>query len=76
MGLTKLDSYDYLLLPGVIRIELDNTNDPDVVDILSEINRSEGRIYVEGYRYLYLDNYRLFQVDQQAFIELDVVETT
>lgn len=76
MQVTKLDAYDYVILPGVIRIRLVATNDPDVVDIMSEINRSNGNIYIEGYRYSYLNNYRLFPRDNEAFIELDVVEVS
>jgi hypothetical protein len=74
MALAKLDAYDYTILPGVIRIAITSTNDPDLVDILSEISRFDGRIYVEGCRYSYLDNYRLYTVDGESFIELDVVE--
>jgi hypothetical protein len=75
INITKLDNYDYDISPGVIRIKLTSTNDPDLVDILSEINRSNGRIYVDGFRYLYSNNYRLFAKGSEAFIELDVVET-
>lgn len=66
----KLDAYDYDILPGVIRIRINGTNDPDIVDIMTEIERSNGNIYVEGYRYSYLD-YRLCS----QYMELDVVET-
>lgn len=72
--LTKLDSYDYLILPGVIRIHLSGTNDPDIVDIMSEIESSEGNIYIDGYRYVYLDNYRLHGQGKDSYMELDVVE--
>jgi hypothetical protein len=74
MGLAKLDAYDYMLLPGIIRINVSGTNDPDLVDILSEIHRYEGRIYVEGQRYSYLDNYRLIGRGKDSYLELDVVE--
>jgi hypothetical protein len=37
---------------------------------MSEINQSKGKIYVEGYRYSYLDNYRILP----GYMELDVVE--
>lgn len=70
MKLAKLDTYDYELLPGVIRISINGTTDPDIVDIMSEIQATDGRIYVEGYHYSYLNNYRL----GPAYIELDVVE--
>lgn len=67
---TKLDAYNYEILPGVIRIRIEGTNDPDIVDIMSEISRSDGKIYVEGYRYSYLNTYRLLP----SYMELDVVE--
>ena len=70
MKLAKLDSYKYELLPGVIRISINGTRDPDIVDIMSEIQATDGRIYVEGYHYSYLNNYRLYP----EFMELDVVE--
>lgn len=74
--LTKLDAYDYMILPGVIRIRLSGTNDPDMVDIMSEIERSRGKIYLEGYRYSYLDNYRLYAQGRDSYMELDVVQVS
>lgn len=70
--LAKLDAYNYELFPGVIRINVNGTNDPDIVDIMSEITRSRGNIYVEGNRYSYLDNYRL----NASFMELDVEQVS
>jgi hypothetical protein len=67
----KLDAYNYELLPGAIRIHINGTNDPDVCDIMSEVHRSNGNIYVEGFRFLYLNNYRL----TPSYMELDVEET-
>lgn len=52
MNLTKLDIYDYEILPGVIKIRVESTKDPTMVDILSDIDRSNGRIYVEGQYFL------------------------
>lgn len=75
MKLTKLDAYDYDVHPGIIRIKLMSTTDPDLVDIMSEIYRSRGNIYVEGCHYSYLDNYRLLTEGGDAFLELDVVQT-
>lgn len=74
MSLAKLDAYDYSLEPGVIRIQLTGTNDPDLVDIMSEINRAHGKIYIEGLRYTYMNNYRIFNRGLSAFVELDVAE--
>jgi hypothetical protein len=74
MNLTKLDKYDYELLQGIIRIRLVGTNDPDLVDIMSEINRSMGRIYVEGRYYSYSDNYRIYSAHGESYIDLYVKE--
>lgn len=74
MGLTKLDAYPYEILPGIIRIYIDGTNDPDMVDILSEINRTDGQIYVEGSYYSYLDECSVFSDGREAYLELKVAE--
>lgn len=75
MGLAKLDAYDYVILPGIIRIRLTATNDPDIVDIMSEINSTGGSIYLEGYRYTYLDRYHIYTLRNTAYLELEVVRT-
>lgn len=72
MTWTKLDRYDYTILDGLIRIRLSGTNDPDLVDIMSEINRSDGRIYIEGERFLYLDGYEILNRGSNAYLELVV----
>lgn len=72
MGWTKLDSYNYELYPGVISIKLTGTNDPDLVDIMSEINRSEGKIYLEGQRYMYTDKYKIMGRGNSSFIDIYV----
>lgn len=54
--LAKLDIYDYELISGLIRIRMESTNDPTMVDILSEISRYNGRIYVEGRYFNYIDD--------------------
>lgn len=74
MKWTKLDRYDYLILKGIIRIKLNGTNDPDLVDIMSEIDRSDGRIYVEGDRFIYLDEYHIVNGRSHAYLELSVAE--
>ena len=73
--LAKLDNYDYDIRSGLIRIKLSGTNDPDLVDIMSEIDRSNGRIYVEGRYFNYL-NYRIDTEFGQPFIDLSVDETS
>lgn len=56
MSLAKLDNYDYYFLPGVVQITMDSSSDPILVDILSEIDRSNGKVYVEG-RYFMMSGY-------------------
>lgn len=68
--------YDYVILPGVIRIQVTGTNDPDLVDILSEIERANGSIYVEGRFFDYLDSFNIFGEGNEWFIDLEVLETT
>lgn len=74
MKVAKLDAYNYSLLPGIIRIQVSGTNDPDLVDIMSEISRANGKIYIEGLRYMYMDDYRIFNRGAYAFVELEVAE--
>ena len=75
MLLTKLDAYDYLLLPGIIRVELEATNDPVIVDILSEIENSNGNIYVEREYYSFLDVYDIFKENGKTYMDLQVIKT-
>lgn len=74
MKMAKLDAYDYTLLPGVIRIRVCGTNDPELVDIMSEISRANNKIHIEGLFYTYMDNYRIFKRGDHAYVELDVAE--
>lgn len=74
MQLAKLDSYDSEVLPGVIKISLVNTNDPDLVDILSEIENSGGKIYVDGCYYWYSNKYEIITEHGETYLELHVVE--
>mgnify|MGYP006355747037 CR=1 FL=1 len=74
MGLTKLDVYDYTILPGIIRIHINGTNDPVLVDIMSEITHTNGHIYVEDLYYTYLDRYEVFNNGIESYIDLAVVE--
>lgn len=73
MKTAKLDIYDYKILPGLIQIELDGNNDPTMVDILSEIDRVNGHIYVEG-MYFIMTNNEVFQpVWNKVFLNIHVV---
>lgn len=74
MEWTKLDNYDCELLPGVISIKMMATNDPDLVDIMSEISRSEGRIYLDGRRYEYMNKYNIMGSGRDTLIDLYVRE--
>lgn len=73
MSLTKLDNYEYRLLPGIIQIAIEGNNDPIIVDILSEIDRSNGRVYVEGL-YFVLTGYELIN-DGVTYLNLEVTTT-
>lgn len=68
--LAKLDAYDYELYPGKIRVRINGPNDADICDIMSEISRARGRIYIEGRRYKYLNNYNI----EAYHMDLDVKE--
>lgn len=72
MGYTKLDVYDYVILPGTIRIGIADGNDPVLVDILSELTMTSGRVYVEGMRFQYLDQYHIEIKEGESFIDLSV----
>lgn len=75
--LTKLDAYDYEILPGVVRIKVDSTHDPTLVDIMSELERSKGYMYVEGNYYLNYD-YEVYserRPNGAVYLDLKVVQT-
>lgn len=75
LKLAKLDAYDYSLDEGVIRIRLSGTNDPSLVDIMSEINQAENRIYIEGLRFIYKGKHRIFNRGGiETYVELEVSE--
>lgn len=75
-SLAKLDAYDYMVLPGVIRIELSTFTDPDLVDILSEIERNDNNVYVEGVFYKFLGGHSVYENEETngVCLDLDVVE--
>lgn len=76
-SLTKLDNYEYMVLPGVILIKMDSTIDPSLVDILSEIDRSKGIVYLDGTYYEHINDehggYEIIK-GEQVWLELKVVE--
>lgn len=77
MSLTKLDIYEYRLLTGVIQIAIEGNNDPIIVDILSEIDRSNGRVYVEG-QYFIMTGYEIIAKPYPgavAYLNLEVTKT-
>lgn len=73
MSLTKLDNYDVYILPGIIRVKLGDTVDPQSADILSEISRTNNNIYYNGEYFEFLGGSRILKDDGDAFLELDVV---
>lgn len=77
MELTKLDSYDYTLLPGCIQVTLDGTNDPSLFDIMSEIDRSNGNIYVDGNYFLMVgyDVYSEKTPNGRTYLNIQVTNT-
>jgi len=74
MALAKLDIYDYFVLPGVIQIQVERTNDPTLVDILSEVDRANGRIYLEGHYYI-MHGHEIHTTNGKTYLDLRVTET-
>lgn len=72
--LAKLDSYNYKIVQDRISIKLSRKSDPILVDIMSDIHNSGGRIYVEGHYYEY-HNYQVVTRRGNVFLELTVTET-
>jgi hypothetical protein len=72
--LTKLDGYNYKIYQDIIRIKLSRTNDPILVDIMSDIRNSGGNVYVEGHYYSYSGKYEIVTRRQNVFLELHVTE--
>lgn len=70
-SLAKLDCYEYFILPGVVQILLDSTKDPIMVDILSEIERANGRVYVEG-KYFLMMGYNVHTTGGKTYLDLTV----
>ena len=71
MESVKLDAYDYRVYSGIIEIQLCGTNDPDLVDIMSEIELAGGRIYLDGVRHRY-QHYKIVGRGKGARLELYV----
>ena len=70
--MAKIDCYDYFILPGVIQIAVRGTNDPILVDILSEVERANGRIYVEGHHFI-MQGYDIHRNGEQTYLHLQVI---
>lgn len=73
MNLTKLDNYEVCILPGVIRVKLGDTADPQSADILSEISRSDDNIYYNSEYFEFLGDSRILEDSGDVYLELDVV---
>lgn len=76
MNLVKLDAYDYIVFPDKIRILTNGSNDPDIVDIMSEIALADGHIYLDGDYYLYLDMFTIGKNEHGHYMDLQVRLTT
>ena len=74
MGITKLDMYESMLVPGVIRITLASTNDAQAVDILSELSRTQDLIFLDGNYYEFLGESRIVQGIDNVYLELQVIQ--
>ena len=74
MGITKLDMYESMLVPGVIRISLASTNDAQAVDILSELSRTQDLIFLDGNYYEFLGESRIVQGVDNVYLELQVIQ--
>lgn len=74
LKLAKLDGYNYMIYPGLIRIFVTSMNDPDMGDILTEIDRADGRIYVEGLYLQYSGDCRVVDVEDKTYIDIYVIE--
>lgn len=72
--LAKLDTYNYHIIPGFIRIKVRDRLDASLVDILGEIDTAGGNIYVEGMYFSYLDNYYLWENHEGTWLDLEVIE--
>ena len=73
MNLTKLDNYEVYILPGVIRVKLGDTVDPQSADILSEISRTDDNVYYNGEYFEFLGDSRILKDTDDVYLELDVV---
>lgn len=75
----KLDRYKYELYFDEfdrlykIVVDVDSNTDVDIGDISTDINSSEGRIYVEGH-YARLDKMKVVNTDSGHYIVIDIYE--
>ena len=73
MNLTKLDTYEAYVVPGVVRIRLDKTNDAQAVDILSELSRTDNMLFLDGEYYEFLGDSRIVEGLNEVYLELQVI---
>ena len=73
----RLDSYDYHVVPDPIyrkvRIAVNSMTDIRISDITTDINSSDGHIYLEGKNYIYLTSF-MVQHDGQWYLEISMIE--
>jgi hypothetical protein len=60
---TILDEYDCVVMSDRIRISIDSTRDPSLVDIMSELHESNGNIYFDGAYYMFSGDYDIQNID-------------
>lgn len=74
MNLTKLDMYEAYVVPGVVRIKLERTNDAQSVDILSELSRSNNMLFLDGEYFEFLGDSRIVEGLEEVYLELQVIK--
>lgn len=74
MNLTKLDMYEAYVVPGVVRVKLDKTNDAQAVDILSELSRTNNMLFLDGEYFEFLGDSRIVEGLEEVYLELQVIK--
>lgn len=72
--MTKLDMYEAYVVPGVVRVKLDKTNDAQAVDILSELSRTNNMLFLDGEYFEFLGDSRIVEGLEEVYLELQVIK--
>lgn len=67
---TILDEYDCEVMTDRLRIAIANPRDPSLTDIMTEIHYSHGNIYFDGEYYVYVNEYRIHEINEYWFLDL------